>query len=234
MVIYKKATVLIRTPHTDVWPHLNELHLQWPTFQKKPQDEELEILSSICGFGGDSIQLLTSRNIKVFKWISQAIQGISRCLLSEYSISMQIGYGIKQLEEKDRPWLLMPCGYFSWWVLISQDWLDLPINTVMFSWVLVFLMKVHMWVRVFLKSYWTLGSTNPLPQLPNLSGFRLTSIYVTLTSLQVDCGLAAVCWVWQCWVPGLFPMSFLFVLKLKKEQQPPRVSPDIIGFCVTV
>lgn len=27
----------------------------------------------------------------------------------------------------------MPCGYFSWWVLISQDWLDLPINTVMFS-----------------------------------------------------------------------------------------------------
>lgn len=38
-----------------------------------------------------------------------------------------------------------------------------------------------------------LGSTYVLPQLSNLSGFRLTSIYVTLTRLQVECGLATVC-----------------------------------------
>lgn len=84
-------------------------------------------------WGMISIQPLTSRNIKVFKWISQAVQGVSRCLLSKYSIPMQMEYGIKD-NRKKRTVLDRLCHVAtSLGGLISLDWLDLPINTVMFS-----------------------------------------------------------------------------------------------------
>lgn len=122
----------------------------------------------------------------------------------------------------------MSCDYFSWWVLISQDWLDLPVNTVMFS-VSFGLSDESPYVgqgvpEVILD----LGlhkcfTTASKPQWLRLQVFM---------SRWPACRLTAV---WQGWVcPGLFPMSFVFVLKLKKEQQPPQVSPDIIGFCVRI
>lgn len=66
-------------------------------------------------WGMISIQPLTSRNIKVFKWISQAVQGVSRCLLSKYSIPMQMEYGIKDNRKKRTltayvMWLLLLVG----------------------------------------------------------------------------------------------------------------------------